>query len=50
VSQALKDGLFQPGRAVEINEVAETIGFLASDRASGISGAYIPVDLGALAI
>jgi 3-hydroxybutyrate dehydrogenase len=42
--------LFQPGRAVEVSEVAETICFLASNRASGISGACIPVDLGALAI
>jgi 3-hydroxybutyrate dehydrogenase len=37
---------FQPGRAVTTNEVAELISFLSSHRASGISGACIPVDLG----
>jgi 3-hydroxybutyrate dehydrogenase len=36
-------------RAVETDEVAETIAFLASDRASGINGAIVPVDLGILA-
>lgn len=36
-------------RAVEPSEVAETIAFLASARASGINGAIIPVDLGLLA-
>ena len=41
--------LFQPVRAVETAEVAEVFGFLASGRASGISGACIPVDLGLLA-
>lgn len=39
----------QPVRAVETTEVAELIAFLASDRASGISGTCIPVDLGFLA-
>lgn len=38
----------QPVRAVEPGEVAELIAFLASDRASGISGACIPVDVGFL--
>jgi 3-hydroxybutyrate dehydrogenase len=40
--------LSQPGRAVETDEVAELIAFLASDRASGISATCIPVDLGYL--
>lgn len=39
-----------PGhRPVEPTEVAETIAFLASDRASGINGTIVPVDLGLLA-
>ncbi len=41
--------LFQPVRAVEPIEVAEVIAFLASSRASGVSGTCIPVDLGLLA-
>ena len=36
-------------RFVEPSEVAETIAFLASRSASGITGSCIPVDLGALA-
>lgn len=40
--------LFQPVRSIEPKEVAELVAFLASDRASGISGACIPVDLGLL--
>ena len=40
--------LSQPVRAVTTHEVAELISFLASDRASGISGTCIPVDLGFL--
>jgi 3-hydroxybutyrate dehydrogenase len=36
-------------RFVEPAEVADTIAFLASDRASGINGSFIPVDLGTLA-
>ena len=40
----------QPGkRFVETVEVAELILFLASAQASAISGACLPVDLGALA-
>jgi 3-hydroxybutyrate dehydrogenase len=41
--------LLTPVRAIETQEVAELIAFLASDKASGISGACIPVDLGLLA-
>ena len=37
------------GRMIEPSEVAEVIAFLASERASGISGAVIPVDLASLA-
>ena len=37
------------GRMIEPAEVAEVIAFLASERASGISGAVIPVDLASLA-
>jgi 3-hydroxybutyrate dehydrogenase len=36
-------------RFVELSEVAATLGFLASPAASGITGACVPVDLGALA-
>ncbi len=39
---------YQPVRAAEPNDVAELMSFLASDRASGISGTLIPVDLGVL--
>ncbi|MDX6592644.1 MAG: 3-hydroxybutyrate dehydrogenase [Gaiellales bacterium] len=42
--------LLQPGRAIEPSEVAEMICFLSSDRASGVSGASVPVDLGSLVI
>jgi 3-hydroxybutyrate dehydrogenase len=37
------------GRLIEPREVAEVIAFLASDRASAISGTCIPVDLASLA-
>jgi 3-hydroxybutyrate dehydrogenase len=37
------------GRMIEPREVAEVIAFLASERASGISGTCIPVDLASLA-
>jgi NAD(P)-dependent dehydrogenase (short-subunit alcohol dehydrogenase family) len=36
-------------RFIEPIEVAEAIAFLASDRASAITGACLPVDLGYLA-
>jgi 3-hydroxybutyrate dehydrogenase len=36
------------GRFVETDEVAAAVAFLASDRASAISGACLPVDLGTL--
>jgi 3-hydroxybutyrate dehydrogenase len=42
--------LLQPGRAIEPAEVAEMVSFLSSDRASGVSGASVPVDLGSLVI
>jgi NAD(P)-dependent dehydrogenase (short-subunit alcohol dehydrogenase family) len=38
------------GRLVEPIEVAETIAFLLSDRASAVSGANLPVDAGVLAV
>jgi len=37
------------GRMIEPSEVAEVIAFLASDRASAVSGTCIPVDLASLA-
>jgi 3-hydroxybutyrate dehydrogenase len=37
------------GRMLEPAEVAEVIAFLASPRASGVSGTVIPVDLASLA-
>jgi NAD(P)-dependent dehydrogenase (short-subunit alcohol dehydrogenase family) len=38
--------LYPLGRLVNTVEVAEAIGFLASERASGITGATLPVDAG----
>jgi len=38
------------GRAAEATEIAETIAFLASDRASYLNGAVIPVDGGRVAV
>ncbi len=40
--------LYPPGRVVTETEVAETIAFLASDEASGISGEAVRVALGSL--
>lgn len=39
--------LYPLGRIVEANEVAAAVAFLASDRASGITGVVLPVDAGA---
>ena len=41
--------LYPLGRIVKVNEVAETVAFLASDRASGITGTILPVDAGLMA-
>lgn len=41
--------LYPLGRIVEAIEVANAVAFLASDRASGITGAVLPVDAGATA-
>ncbi|TIS02664.1 MAG: SDR family oxidoreductase, partial [Mesorhizobium sp.] len=38
--------LYPLGRIVNASEVAEAVAFLASDRASGITGAVVPVDAG----
>lgn len=38
--------LYPMGRIVDVNEVAEAVAFLASDRASGITGTILPVDAG----
>lgn len=40
--------LYPPGRVATVDEVAETIAFLTSDKASGISGEAIKVALGAV--
>jgi NAD(P)-dependent dehydrogenase (short-subunit alcohol dehydrogenase family) len=39
-------GLYPLGRIVDTSEVAEAVAFLASDRASGITGTVLPVDAG----
>ncbi|ANG97651.1 SDR family oxidoreductase [Brucella pseudogrignonensis] len=41
--------LYPLGRIVKVNEVAEAVAFLASDRASGITGTILPVDAGLMA-
>lgn len=41
--------MYQPGRATETVEVADVIAFLASDKASSITAACVPVDFGVLA-
>jgi len=41
--------LYPLGRIVNVEEVAEAVAFLASDRASGITGTVLPVDAGLMA-
>ncbi|MCL7998102.1 SDR family oxidoreductase [Brucella sp. 21LCYQ03] len=41
--------LYPLGRIVNVGEVAEAVAFLASDRASGITGTVLPVDAGLMA-
>ena len=41
--------LYPLGRIVNVAEVAEAVAFLASDRASGITGTVLPVDAGLMA-
>jgi NAD(P)-dependent dehydrogenase (short-subunit alcohol dehydrogenase family) len=38
------------GRGAQVDEIAEVIGFLASDKASYVTGALIPVDGGRTAV
>jgi NAD(P)-dependent dehydrogenase (short-subunit alcohol dehydrogenase family) len=38
------------GRAAQVEEIAEVIAFVASDKASYLTGAVIPVDGGRTAI
>lgn len=41
--------LYPLGRIVDVAEVAEAVAFLASSRASGITGTVLPVDAGLMA-
>jgi NAD(P)-dependent dehydrogenase (short-subunit alcohol dehydrogenase family) len=43
-------GTIPLGRAAEPGEIAQAIVFLASDRASYLNGAVVPVDGGRLAV
>jgi NAD(P)-dependent dehydrogenase (short-subunit alcohol dehydrogenase family) len=38
------------GRAAQVDEIAEVIAFVASDKASYVTGAVIPVDGGRTAV
>jgi NAD(P)-dependent dehydrogenase (short-subunit alcohol dehydrogenase family) len=55
-TDAMGDGLAEIvstiplGRAADPHEIAETIVFLASDKASCLNGAVIPVDGGRVAV
>ncbi len=42
-----RDALYPAGRVVTVEEVAQTIAFLASEEASGVNGEAIRVALGA---
>ena len=41
-----RDAMYPPGRVATVQEVAETIAFLASEESSGVSGEAIKVALG----
>jgi NAD(P)-dependent dehydrogenase (short-subunit alcohol dehydrogenase family) len=43
-----RNAMYPPGRVVTVDEVAETIAFLASEESSGISGEAIKISLGAI--
>jgi NAD(P)-dependent dehydrogenase (short-subunit alcohol dehydrogenase family) len=43
-----RDALYPPGRVVTAEEVAETIAFLASKEAGGVSGQAVSVALGGI--
>jgi len=45
---AARAATYPPGRVVTPQEVAETIGFLASEESSGVSGEAITVALGSI--
>lgn len=44
-----RDAMYPPGRVATVDEVAETISFLASEESSGVSGEAIKIALGAIA-
>lgn len=45
---AERDAMYPPGRVATVDEVAETIAFLAAEESSGISGEAIKISLGAI--